>query len=77
MFVLGVRESGEQTQNVYENKGQVQEVDESKSARSDGDRTCRAAGRKAEADPSTSGLLSFSSAKSTEQTQNVYENKGT
>jgi cellobiose phosphorylase len=30
-FVLGVRESGEQTQNVYENKEQGQEVKESRS----------------------------------------------
>jgi hypothetical protein len=36
----------------------------------------RAAGRKAAADSSTSGLLHLSITKSREQSENVYENKG-
>ena len=36
----------------------------------------RAAGRKAAADSSPSGLLHLSIAKSGEQSENVYENKG-
>jgi hypothetical protein len=36
----------------------------------------RAAGQKATADSSTSRLLNLSIAKSGEQTENVYENKG-
>ena len=44
--------------------------------RADRESRLRAASRKASADSSTSGLLNFSTAKSREQSENVYENKG-
>jgi hypothetical protein len=80
---LPTAKSGEQSENVYENKGQGQNVEELRSrgvekwgARPDRESSLGPR-RPEDADgSSTSGVLHFSTAKWGEQSENVYENKG-
>ena len=68
--------SWEQSQNVYENKGQGQNVHESRVGGPRANHMPQVASLNVSDCSSTSQLLNFSTAKSREQSQNVYENKG-
>ena len=77
---LSITKSREQSENVYENKVRGQEVEESFPFMRHGhlgrDRARAGCPCHARADSSTSGLFNLSIAKSREQSENVYENKG-
>jgi len=68
--------SREQSQNVYENKGQRQNVDESRVRGPRANHIPQVASLKVSDCPSTFRLLNFSTTKPCERTGNVYEKNG-